>query len=68
MKTCLLPDIKNVASIELPAFTNDDAGTFKPVSLEWLADEAGKGRTIGARLESKGPQIAWDNIRLEARP
>lgn len=51
-------------AIEHPVFTNDEAGAFKPVSLEWLADEGGKGRQRGARLESRGPQIAWDNVRL----
>lgn len=55
-------------SIELPAFTIEEAGTSKSVSLEWLADDAGKGREIGVRLESKCPQIALDNIRLDARP
>ena len=52
-------------AIELPDFTSEEAGTFKHVSLEWLADDASKGRQIGVRLESKGPQIAWDNVRLE---
>jgi hypothetical protein len=56
------------AAIELPAFSNKEAGTFKSVSLEWLADDADKGRQIGVRLESRGPQIAWDNVRLEAHP
>jgi hypothetical protein len=55
-------------AIERPAFTSEEAGTFKSVSLEWLADDAGKGREIGVRLESRGPQIAWDNVRLEAHP
>ena len=53
------------AAIELPDFTSEEAGTFKHVSLEWVADDASKGRQIGVRLESKGPQIAWDNVRLE---
>ena len=52
-------------AIELPDFTSEEAGTFKHVSLEWVADDASKGRQIGVRLESKGPQIAWDNVRLE---
>ena len=45
-------------STELPAFTIEEAGTSKSVSLEWLADEAAKSRQIGVRLESRGPQIA----------
>ena len=59
---------RDEAAIELPAFSNKEAGAFKSVSLEWLADDAGKGRQIGVRLESRGPQIAWDNVRLQAHP
>jgi len=59
---------RDEAAIELPAFSNKEAGTFKSVSLEWLADDTDKGRQIGVRLESRGPQIAWDNVRLEAHP
>lgn len=55
---------RDEASMELPQFSSDEAGTFKAVSLDWKVPETAKDRTIGVRLISDGPQIAWDNVRL----
>ena len=57
--------IDEIAALDLPEFSDAEAGTFKPVILKWTATPAELGRKIGVRLESKAPQIAWDNIRLE---
>ncbi len=56
--------VKPLASVILPPFTSAEAGRFKKVSLTWKGSSSAKGRLIGARLESNGPQIAWDNVRL----
>jgi hypothetical protein len=55
------------AAAELPSFTAADAGTFKHVALTWRVPANAQGRAVGVRLESRGPQIAWDNVRLGAR-
>ncbi len=60
--------MKPIASVKLPAFTSTEAGRFKKVSLTWKAASTSKGRQIGARLESNGAQIAWDNVRLVEEP
>jgi len=57
---------RDETEVELPEFSFDEAGTFKPVSVDWEVPEAAKDRMIGVRLVSDGIQIAWDNVRLEA--
>jgi hypothetical protein len=59
--------VKEESVVQLPTFTSAEAGTVKQVSLVWHATATSQGRQIGVRLESNGPQIAWDNVRLENR-
>ena len=60
------PDgVHEMAADDLPEFSESEAGTFKPVNLKWTATASVQGQKLGVRLESKAPQIAWDNIRLE---
>ena len=56
---------EEVAEKDLPQFNSEDAGTFKTLALKWKVPKEKAARKIGVRLESKGPQTSWDNIRLE---
>ncbi len=57
---------KELASVPLPAFTKQEAGTFKPLRLEWSpkANDPVIGKRIGLRLRSNGPQASFDNLSL----
>ncbi|MHB9038202.1 MAG: hypothetical protein ACYC64_16220, partial [Armatimonadota bacterium] len=58
----------NQAVTFLPTFTTAEAGTFKTVTVSWTSPASGipVGNQLEIQLWSYAPQVAWDNISLDA--
>ncbi len=57
---------KELASVPLPPFTKQEAGTFKPLRLEWSpkANDPVIGKKTGLQLRASGPQASFDSLSI----
>ncbi|MHB9038203.1 MAG: carboxypeptidase regulatory-like domain-containing protein [Armatimonadota bacterium] len=58
----------NLAVTFLPSFTTAESGTFKTVTVSWTSPASGfpVGNDLHIQMWSYAPQVAWDNVTLDA--